>query len=495
MDKKSLTYSALLLLGLVFVSVLLNRGIIQGLDSNAHVKLNTDQGTYSQGGVIVFTGELEFSLNEVVDIKSVNLKNLSGSSIPLDVALPLIPTSGLFLNIPIANASGTLVVKVDFIGISGGTSTGTTIPGTTIPNGTLPLPGGSDGLKGVTSASKIIFTVKWTPPNDSTALGSYTSQLFVELKDATSTLQSSVVSYKIITGPVVSISGPTTVNEASSSATYIIKVSPVSTSTTVLVEYKTVDGTAVAGQDFTGHATTTKVLNAGQATTSVTVLIINDSNKESDETFSVVLVSTNFGTLDTRPAVTTIIDDDVTVTIDVPISLGFNLVGIPVDFGTTTRYSDIAAQFSAQGGAVTSILAWNASGQQFIPWSASVPTTDNNAVELGQGYFVQVSIVPTGDVWKVTGTPVTASVPLNLAVGFNLISIPFSSTTYVNSTLASAISSAGGAVTSILAWDASGQQFIPWSASVPNTDDNPVDTTGKAGYFIQTSTGASNFTP
>ncbi|MCH7909624.1 MAG: hypothetical protein IIB38_08410, partial [Candidatus Hydrogenedentes bacterium] len=161
---------------------------------------------------------------------------------------------------------------------------------------------------GVTSASKIVFTAKWSPPNTTAALGSYTSQLFVELKDATSTLQSSVVSYKIITGPVVSISGPTTVNEASSTAIYIIKVSPVSTSTTVQVEYKTVDGTAVAGQDFTGHATTTKTLNVGQATTSVTVLIINDSNKESDETFSVVLVSTNFGTLDTRPAVS---DEDV----------------------------------------------------------------------------------------------------------------------------------------------------------------------------------------
>ncbi|MCH7800677.1 MAG: hypothetical protein IIC24_03940, partial [Chloroflexi bacterium] len=72
MDKKSLTYSALLLIGLVFVSILLNRGIIQGVHSSGQVTLNTDQNVYPPGGTIVFTGELEFSLNEQVDIKQVS---------------------------------------------------------------------------------------------------------------------------------------------------------------------------------------------------------------------------------------------------------------------------------------------------------------------------------------------------------------------------------------------------------------------------------------
>ena len=76
-DKKSLTYSAVLLLGLVFVSVLLKRGVVQGVHSNSHVALTTDQSIYAEGGDIVFTGEIEFSLNEQVGIKQVRLKNLT----------------------------------------------------------------------------------------------------------------------------------------------------------------------------------------------------------------------------------------------------------------------------------------------------------------------------------------------------------------------------------------------------------------------------------
>jgi len=47
MGKKSLTYSAVLLFGLVFVSVLLIRGVIQGAHSNNHVALTTDQSVYT----------------------------------------------------------------------------------------------------------------------------------------------------------------------------------------------------------------------------------------------------------------------------------------------------------------------------------------------------------------------------------------------------------------------------------------------------------------
>ena len=148
--KKSLTYSVVLSFGLVFVSVLLNRGVIQVVHSNSHVALTTDQSIYTEGGDIFFTGEIEFSLNEQVDIKQVRLKNASGPT-PLAAALPLAPTSGQFVNMPVA--SGTLMVKADFLGMTLGSSAPGTIPGAT-------LPGGSDGLKSVTSASR-----SFTPPN------------------------------------------------------------------------------------------------------------------------------------------------------------------------------------------------------------------------------------------------------------------------------------------------------------------------------------------
>ena len=130
--------------------MLLNRGVIQVVHSNSHVALTTDQSIYTEGGDIFFTGEIEFSLNEQVDIKQVRLKNASGPT-PLAAALPLAPTSGQFVNMPVA--SGTLMVKADFLAMTLGSSAPGTIPGAT-------LPGGSDGLKSVTSALK-----SFTPPN------------------------------------------------------------------------------------------------------------------------------------------------------------------------------------------------------------------------------------------------------------------------------------------------------------------------------------------
>ena len=126
------------MLGLVFVSVLLNRGVIQVVHSNSHVALTTDQGVYAEGEDIVFTIATEFSLNEQVDIKQVRLKNVSGPT-PLDTALPLAPTSGQYESVPVA--SGALMINVGFLGITLGSSAPGTIPGAT-------LPGGSYGLKG-----------------------------------------------------------------------------------------------------------------------------------------------------------------------------------------------------------------------------------------------------------------------------------------------------------------------------------------------------------
>jgi len=131
------------------------------------------------------------------------------------------------------------MATVGFLGITLGSSAPGTIPGT-------PLPGGSDGLKSVTSASKIVYTAKWFPTagNTDPTLGAYSVKLFVELKNGTK-LESSGANYTIIAGPVVSISGPAWVNEASSTATYIINVTSPSTSATVIAGYKTVNGTAI----------------------------------------------------------------------------------------------------------------------------------------------------------------------------------------------------------------------------------------------------------
>ena len=98
---------------------------------------------------------------------------------------------------------------------------------------------------------------------------------------------------------MVSIPGPTWVNEASSTATYIIKVTPPSTSSTVIVGYKTVNATAIAAQSCTG-ASTTPIVTPENAPTTIMIAITNDAIDESDENFSVTLTSNDYGTLDTR---------------------------------------------------------------------------------------------------------------------------------------------------------------------------------------------------
>ena len=64
LERKPVNRLAVLLLGLVFVSVLLNRGVIQGVRSNSHVALTTAPSDYTEGRDIAFASMIEFSLNE-----------------------------------------------------------------------------------------------------------------------------------------------------------------------------------------------------------------------------------------------------------------------------------------------------------------------------------------------------------------------------------------------------------------------------------------------
>ena len=215
-------------------------------------------------------------------------------------------------------------------------------------------------------------------------------------------------------------------------------------------------------------------------------------------TLNIRELTTNVGaaiSVAASPATISIVNDEVTV--GVPMRIGFNMIGIPVDIGIgTARYSDIAASITSQGGNVLGVSAWHPLSQTFTTWSAAAPLANDNLVQLGEGYFVQLSVPPDGGEWNVTGTPINAPVSLDFQTGFNLIAIPFSATTYRNSELAVAINAAAGSqVTTILSWNPSLQAFINWSASAPAANDNTVDTQGRSAYFIRTSATVSSFTP
>ena len=94
-----------------------------------------------------------------------------------------------------------------------------------------------------------------------------------------------------------------------------VVLSTVSTSQ-VTVNWSTAYGTALAGQDYVA-ASGTVVFDPGQTSKSVFVTLVNDSEGEPDEAFSVVLSSPSGAVLGTpNSTVVTILDDDNPPTID-----------------------------------------------------------------------------------------------------------------------------------------------------------------------------------
>jgi len=107
--------------------------------------------------------------------------------------------------------------------------------------------------------------------------------------------------------PTLAISGPADVNEAAGLVTYTVTLSGASGSS-VTVAYKTQDGTALAGDDFSTSAGTL-TFAPGETTKTITVAITEDRVYEGAQDYSVKL-SDPVGATITTPLASTIIHDD-----------------------------------------------------------------------------------------------------------------------------------------------------------------------------------------
>jgi hypothetical protein len=96
---------------------------------------------------------------------------------------------------------------------------------------------------------------------------------------------------------------------ATTNALFTVKLSAAAT-TPVSVAYRTVNGTALAGNDFTATSGTLQ-FSAGQTSKVVTVAVLGDTTVESDETFTVELLTPTGATLAQSKAAGTIRNDDV----------------------------------------------------------------------------------------------------------------------------------------------------------------------------------------
>ena len=182
------------------------------------------------------------------------------------------------------------------------------------------------------------------------------------------------------------------------------------------------------------------------------------------------------------------------VSADVPLVTGFNLIGIPVELTTPTTVRDFAESLLPAGvsigdGPVISVLGWNAGAQAFTPWAAANPDTNVFVLQTGKGYFVRVK---QDVVWSPAGNPISASVPIDFSVGFNLVSFPFITPAagYTTRSLAEALLPPGtifvrdGPVATVAWWDAAAQRYgLPWSSSAPSANITSIDP--KAGYFVR----------
>ncbi len=96
--------------------------------------------------------------------------------------------------------------------------------------------------------------------------------------------------------------------EGSGSVNFLIQLNQAS-SQPVTVRYETEDGTAVAGQDYQ-QASGEVVINPGETSAVIPVVILNDSDMESDKSFSLRIVGVVGGEIATSKAVAVISDDD-----------------------------------------------------------------------------------------------------------------------------------------------------------------------------------------
>jgi hypothetical protein len=98
---------------------------------------------------------------------------------------------------------------------------------------------------------------------------------------------------------------------------------------------------------------------------------------------------------------------------------------------------------------------------------------------------------------EITGSPIEAPLPLDLGVGFNLVSFPVTTGSQTASTLAEAIRTAvdpqaqvSDVVDTIRSF-AGG--FSSWNPLQPGLNDFIIDS--RAGYFVQLSQAVQGFSP
>ena len=215
-------------------------------------------------------------------------------------------------------------------------------------------------------------------------------------------------------GTTISVSG-VTVSEGDGTAAFTFSLSQASTSN-VIIDYATADGTANAGSDYTTR-TGRIIFSPGQTSKVRTVVILQDSQSESDETFTMQLSNPVNVTLGQATATATIQDDDSggggggnTISVsDVQVPEGGGKAAFTISLSQASTQTVVIDYATANGSAIAGSDYTTRTGRiVFSPGQTSkvrtVNITQDNAQEPNETFTMQLSNPKNINLGQATGT-------------------------------------------------------------------------------------------
>jgi alpha-tubulin suppressor-like RCC1 family protein len=195
----------------------------------------------------------------------------------------------------------------------------------------------------------------------------------------------SAPSYSFQTGPFVSIASSTNTQEYGV-ASVTVSLSQAA-AVPVSVSYVTADQTAFGGADYVDHSAQTVTFLPGETTTTISVPILSNREKEGDRAFLVELSSSTGGSLESSATGTVTIQDD-----DLDIATGYSAVAAGGYFSCGLLASGgvrcWGSGFSGQLGTGTS--------SETTP--ADVTGLSSGVLAIGVGYGSSCALLSTGGV-------------------------------------------------------------------------------------------------
>lgn len=195
--------------------------------------------------------------------------------------------------------------------------------------------------------------------------------------------------YGTIPGPVLTVAD-VTVDEDAGTMTFTVNHTGAAVAGPYSVTYNTVDGSATAGTDYTGI--TGGVLNfdgtLGDSDT-ITVTIIDDTDYDGNENFSIQFVSSTDATVDITDTATGTINDNEVIPVNAPLTL-FNEFNGYYDYALTggslrTSDTNVCTITTTSSNTLTSTVPGTATVQRaYLFWTHSGATPDTNVTFEGQ---------------------------------------------------------------------------------------------------------------